>query len=472
MIKYDETKMRKVKSKFRFPAHVIAIFALIAVFAPSRIRGQSGIAGDEPFEQEFLITAYYSPVPGQCCYVKGGLIADRILNGEGRIAADGTEVYPGMIAAPPSYPFGMVVFLPGMGTFKVHDRGGAIQEIAGGVHRLDIWAGSGEGGLARALTFGVRRIKGTVYPKNSKAPEVSFALNSLPAFFERLNPFMPEGGNFLSVRPQFGNTGPSVELLQDYLASAGYSLHESTGMFDENTKRSLESFIKDYKLDEPSERLTERTAAFLVASVMRAKAQDPVSGFVEKGSGKDAVQEAQRILRFLDYYSGRTNGEYDSSLSGSILKFQQDYGLVGTARDPGAGRIGPITKTALRTVWNRELVSRHAQDLLDVMRVEQVLLKRGEIFERFLAEGDGWSEVKLLQKILSEKGLFPDERITGYFGPVTKEAVANYQISEGLIESSGEQAAGFVGPRTLHRIKNGKVMEFYKKVRGEGWKVL
>jgi len=201
-------------------------------------------------------------------------------------------------------------------------------------------------------------------------------------------------------------------------------------------------------------------------------AGNPVQEFVDKESAPTVNAEAQRILRFLGYYNGRTDGEYSYALSGAILKFQQSYGLVGTENDPGAGRIGPITQTALRTVWNKVLVARKAQKYLDRRHVEELLVRRGEVFERFLSEGEGWPEVRTLQHILTEKGFFPPDRITGYFGPVTKEAVIKYQLSTGLVKSPHDEAAGFVGPSTLQSLRNERVRELYGRVRGEGWRVL
>ncbi|MDO8468347.1 MAG: 3D domain-containing protein [Candidatus Peribacter sp.] len=152
----------------RLPRHLKVLIAALALVAPVMA---AGVSRDLPREQDFILTAYYSPLPGQCCYVKGGYRADKVLNGEGTNGADGTEVYPGMIAAPSSYAFGTVVALPGIGRFAVHDRGGAIVELDG-AHRLDIWVGYGEEGLARALAFGVRRVRGTVYEVGGFQPKV------------------------------------------------------------------------------------------------------------------------------------------------------------------------------------------------------------------------------------------------------------------------------------------------------------
>ncbi|MFH1670010.1 MAG: hypothetical protein ABIA92_00290, partial [Patescibacteria group bacterium] len=77
------------KKKFqipRIPRHVIAIFTAVVIAAPvTTLSDENPFEGTAPFGQEFLVTAYYSPIPGQCCYVKGGLEADKILNGEGVI---------------------------------------------------------------------------------------------------------------------------------------------------------------------------------------------------------------------------------------------------------------------------------------------------------------------------------------------------------------------------------------------------
>jgi len=314
---------------YRIPDHILALIALIAFATPSSILSQEDpFAGSEPFEQEFLITAYYSALPGQCCYVKGGLKADKILNGEGERAVDGTGIYPGMIAAPPGYSFGTRIALPGLGVFEVHDRGGAIQDLGNGVHRLDIWVGRGEEGLERALSFGVERMTGTVYPNASQKPRVSFKFANIPAFFERLNPYMPEGGNFLAVRPRREDRGPSVRLMQKHLKTLGYFKRSVTDYFGNDTERGLAAFIRDFRIDQPSNQLTEKTAAYILAAVQRKSANDPVRAYVDKTAAPVTVMEAQRILRFLGYYNGKTDGEYSDATASAILKFQQDNWLV------------------------------------------------------------------------------------------------------------------------------------------------
>ncbi|MBU0668223.1 hypothetical protein KJ951_03160, partial [Patescibacteria group bacterium] len=48
------------------------------------------------YTRTYIISAYYSPLPGQLKYVTGSYQGDIRLNGGGVHGADGTPVYPGM----------------------------------------------------------------------------------------------------------------------------------------------------------------------------------------------------------------------------------------------------------------------------------------------------------------------------------------------------------------------------------------
>jgi len=431
----------------------------------------SALAQDAPHAQRFRITAYYSPLPNQCCYVKGGLVADKVLNGQGTNGADGTPVFPGMIAAPPSYPFGTKVELPGLGVFEVRDRGGAIQE-QGAVHRLDIWIGHGEEGLARALNFGVQEIEGTIYPVGSAQPQTSFSFDVIPATPQRIENYLIEKANLLALRPKQGDTNLSTQILQEYLSQAGYLQHAVTGFFGDVTRVALQAFLGDYALDGSPETLTEKAAAYLLSAVHRRGAKFPISGYVDAGSSESTVQAAQRTLRFLGYYRGRTDGEYNDVLAQAILKFQQDHLLVGTAEDPGAGRIGPITSKTMEREWNKALVAQRAEKLLLLNKVDTLLAQRGDRIEQFLGEGYSGDQVRLLQELLVQRGYFPEEEVNGNFGPLTKEAVVRYQLATGLIKSAKDQGAGYVGPSTMAQLREEQKKAAYRLVRGQGIGVL
>ena len=112
-----------------YPAAVIMTSLVGSLFSPV-------YAAEKPHTQEFVVTAYYSPVPKQCCYFRGSYDEEITFNGNGIRGSDGTDVYPGMIAAPDSYAFGTVIDLPGLGIGTVHDRGGRIIEWGEDVHRI------------------------------------------------------------------------------------------------------------------------------------------------------------------------------------------------------------------------------------------------------------------------------------------------------------------------------------------------
>lgn len=448
------------------PVHIRVVLCLIIFIAPLH-----AFTGEEPYEQEFLITAYYSPLPNQCCYVKGGYEADKVLNGQGIAGADGTAVYPGMIAAPASYSFGTKIELPGIGTFTVHDRGGAINELGNGVHRLDIWVGHGEAGLARALEVGLVKIKGTVYPKGSSQPATSFDVSTFDAHLDKLQKFQLAGTNLLDVSPQVNDFSYSTVMLQETLRDLGYFTHAVTGKFGEVTQDSLRRFIADYRVQQSDAKLTQKTAAYLLSAVRRKGAEDPIQEAVYDGAAPKTIMEAQRILRFLGYYKGRTNGDYNDELAAAILQFQQEHWLVGNWGDPGAGQIGPITMKHVRALWDRTLVAAHADKLLLLQEVKDHVKNYGSI-QQFLAEGNYGPQTRLLQTMLAQRGFFPAENINGSFGPLTKQAVMEYQLSQNIISSQSSQGAGVVGPQTLSALQTEEMKALYQLVRAEGLRVL
>lgn len=444
---------------------IVWLIAGVWTLLPIRVLG----VGDAvPYEQEFIATAYYSPVPGQCCYITGGLAADRVVNGVGVRAADGTAVYPGMAAAPFSYPFGTRIQIPRVGVVEVHDRGGAIRELPGNRHRMDLWVGSGEEGLARALAFGVQRFRGTVYPKGSPQPSVFIDLEKLPAPWERLKTYVRAEG-LLIARPKMGEQGYSVALLQEHLRNLGYLSHPVTGLFGPVTESALGSFLHAMALHLPSNELTERATAFLLAALKRKGSARNVIHTVHRGSSPRAIRTAQKALRLLGFYRGRTHGKYDDVLFHAILAFQQSQQLVGTESDPGAGNIGPLTKAALERERFRLVVAEDAEHLLALNTLRDIMRKRGEHIDQFLAEGETGPEVRVLQQFLVERGFFPFRKVNGVFGPLTKSAVLAFQMAEGLVKNDADPAAGYVGPGTLRRLQEGKIRELYARVRAEGW---
>lgn len=448
----------------------LSCMVIASLFAPV-VAVAADVHSDGSYEQEFILTAYYSPLPDQCCYIKGSEEADKTLNGQGTHGADGTAVYPGMLAAPPSYAFGTRIVLPGIGTMTVHDRGGAIQELEK-AHRLDVWAGHGEEGLARALEFGVKRIRGRVYPPETVQPRESMDLAHLPAPVDQLRPYIVAENMLVSAQPALGEKGMTVLQMQEHLKTLGYFTANISGYFGEQTGKALAAFQKEYQLEGDGTKLTDVTAAYLLAAAgMDTSGQDPVS-FIGKESSAPDIQRAQRLLRYFGYYRGRTDGKYTDTIFAAILRYQQDQKLVGDAASPGAGRIGPKTRTLLVSEWRKRMVIRRAEKLIALQRVTDLLAERGTLINAFLSEGQNGKTVRAVQQFLAGQGFFDVKMVNGNFGKMTKKAVAEYQIARGLIKTAADKGAGTVGPVTLRRIREDQVWQTYRTVRAQGWNSL
>lgn len=142
----------------------------------------------------------------------------------------------------------------------------------------------------------------------------------------------------------------------------------------------------------------------------------------EGRSGAD-VTEVQRRLRELRYFNRPPTGYFGSITKNAVIQFQRKKGL------PADGEVGPRTRAALFPSQTRVAPSRR--------NVNQFGLRRG-------SRG---SAVTKLQQQLRDLGYFNADP-TGYFGPVTEQAVIRFQRNYGL------RADGVVGSQTTAALSN------------------
>lgn len=368
-----------------------------------------------PYTKTFTITAYYSPLPCQVRYATGSYTGDIRLNGSGVRSADGTPVYPGMIAAPRNYAFGTKMDIPGVGIVSVHDRGGAIvaSDREGVYDRLDIWMGYGDKGLTRALNWGKRTLNVVVYGKDDSIKEQVFL--------------------------------------------AGYSPNEAIPNQCEITEE------KD---------TTPRVADSATDSVMSSE-NKKFNTDLKVGDRGDQVIALQRELTRLNFFRASVTGYYGPVTEHAVFKFQQSRRLVGDKSSLGAGIFGPKTRDALNRVvvardYNTRMIAEatedHGQRLVASIDenelesaniavagsgAESVSSGGSHLLTKELNPGQRDHEVSTLQRILRDKGFFEGMLITDYFGPVTKDAVLRFQLANNIISSENDLGAGRVGPATL-----------------------
>src|SRR6056300_1796374 len=164
---------------------------------------------------EYVLSAYYSPLPGQNFYATGSYASEVVLNGGGIITASGEYVKDidyGFVAAPPCFDFGEVVHIQDLGYFKVLDRGGAIKG-----NRIDVWVGSGDTGLVTALNFG----KQTKYLRSAANISDDELINSFANLNYNLK-YSPNSGVFNPLEfmndLKLGDEGYFVMIVQQLLS--------------------------------------------------------------------------------------------------------------------------------------------------------------------------------------------------------------------------------------------------------------
>ncbi len=402
-----------------------------------------------PYEQTFIISAYYSPLAGQKKYVTGSYDGDIRLNGNGVHGADGLDVHPGMIAAPKNYPFGTKMNIPGVGTVGVHDRGGAIVNAGQrnqSYDRLDLWMGSGDAGLERALHWGRRTVQVTVYGVDPNVQE-NVNLEGFSAAESVAETVTGQAPKVFVQDLNLGNTNDDVKKLQDSLKQLGYYSANSTGTFDDATRQALIKFqiaagLVDSENDFGAGYFGPQTRKSLEDALNQKQTQIndhlPQTPLSKDDQGDD-VKKLQVGLQKLGY-DVQVTGIYDDQTVNAILKFQKDHNVVSSDSDFGAGVFGPKTMQVL--ALNLVGVSFDDANAAQETSVQPVI-----VFTQDLKLGDSGADVTRLQQELQRMnylGIAP----SGYYGDVTQHAVMKFQEAQGLIQSENDPAAGYFGSGT------------------------
>lgn len=335
-----------------------------------------------PYTQIFTISAYYSPLEGQEHYVTGTYEGDIRLNGNGTNGADGTPVYPGMVAAPSIYEFGTKMYIPGIGIVAVHDRGGAIvsgDEEFGTYDRLDIWMGYGDTGLERALNWGMRDVEVTIYGIDDTLEEEIYLEGYSDAEkFVKTIVITPE---LFSEDLWYGDNNDDIKRLQEYLAILDYYNSKITGYYDDATMEAVFNFQVDngilddwndlgaghfgintrFAMDKAMEGVdieSELTEVNLLNEGLALMQTYPdlyeeinyFTDYMERGDSGADVYALQTELNNLGYFMLEPTGYYGEMTEHAVFKLQQRWELVETMDDPGAGVLGPNTRSMLNEI--------------------------------------------------------------------------------------------------------------------------
>lgn len=76
------------------------------------------------------------------------------------------------------------------------------------------------------------------------------------------------------------------------------------------------------------------------------------------------------------------------------------------------------------------------------------------VFNKDLQLGSRGDDVRRLQELLkTDKGVYPEGLVTGYYGQLTKAAILKLQLKHGVIKTDRDQGAGRLGPKTRAKVK-------------------
>ncbi len=143
------------------------------------------------------------------------------------------------------------------------------------------------------------------------------------------------------------------------------------------------------------------------------------------------------------YPEAMVTGYYGNLTIKAVQKFQCKYNIVcsGAPNTSGYGLAGPSTRAKLNQVFSTTGTTCPATPALAITK--------------YLYLGLTNSEVTTLQQILAKDiTVYPEGKITGYFGNLTQKAVKSFQCKYQIICSGDPQTTGYgaVGPKTRTKL--------------------
>lgn len=164
-------------------------------------------------------------------------------------------------------------------------------------------------------------------------------------------------------------------------------------------------------------------------------------GLTVGSTGEDvtALQEALRTMPDI-YPEGTVSGYFGSLTKAAVAKFQMKYGIVSSSSDAGYGSVGPMTRAKLQEVFGGGYSSGVMSSPVATATASAVLTRRLNI-------GSEGTDVTQLQAYLAaDLSLYPEGKVTGYYGSLTAAAVKRFQARYGIDQ------VGWVGPQTMAKL--------------------
>lgn len=211
-------------------------------------------------------------------------------------------------------------------------------------------------------------------------------------------------GEALAARP--GAQGANVTNIQSCLRRLGYFNGPVTGRFGSQTESAVRRFQQANRL--PAIGVVGPQTQRLLQQQCQARSGGSVnSSGLKLGSRGPAVRRLQEDLRSLRFYYAPITGYFGQETQQAVIRFQQSYGL----RPDGV--VGSSTLNSIRIALGRGNGS--------------AIGGEPDSFPNALNLGDKGPEVSELQAALVQLRYLAPGNNTGYFGSITRDAVARFQ---------------------------------------------
>ena len=150
----------------------------------------------------------------------------------------------------------------------------------------------------------------------------------------------------------------------------------------------------------------------------------------KRGDANVEIEHLQEILALegVSFPENLITGYFGGITEKALKRFQEKYGLM------RSGVIDAATQAKLRFISTTEKRLEVTGDLA--------------LFDNDLKLGNQGETVKALQEFLAYEGSYPEAKVSGHFGPLTKSAVMKFQKKYAI-----EPPAGYVGYKTRHRMQ-------------------
>jgi peptidoglycan hydrolase-like protein with peptidoglycan-binding domain len=230
----------------------------------------------------------------------------------------------------------------------------------------------------------------------------------------------------------------------------------------------VKRFLADYDLSGDGSSVNANVVATIAAAnTMKPENLPEVPLGLKRGSRGNNVKQIQKLMRYLGYYKGRTDGVFDADVKKAVIAFQLKKGVIDTEQTQVAGLVGPGTKAALLQAWKSKVVAVKAKAIVMKMEIAD-RVKTDLLPSKVLAKGDRGEQVKQLQRVLIRLGYLDPKDVTGTFGDRTAKALLTYQTEKNIVASSTQKGAGVFGPVTRKTLLSDVADSAWQQVRSDG----